>query len=369
MRHVHQLRQTYGPDQPHPVFRELHLDNAGEQRDDCTEFQNAMLNMSGGAVALDYGDPSRKNSTAAPERHVQVHEMGTKAILLQNNLPAEDWPYAEHNAMWLRNRYPLARNIKSRDGDAIRPLEQISNGRYSRRMCNHDLKHFVAFGTPCLISTPDVKGSNIENASRQRWGIAHSMVRGLPRFKDPWTNSLFRSKDFTIVPLSKGQNYREFFNLPQNGPKVTTETIPKNVTTTTNDQDFIEDIITESPTSMEPESDEEIKNNPPENTDFDSEIKKLHTNPKEFIGRPVFRHWIQDEIDYGVCKGIVTDYDEDNAGPDDLPWGIQWMDEEFTNFGIDPAPQRVRKRKGETDEEVAALRAKVSTRSTATYGT
>ena len=54
-----------------------------------------------------------KEQYCSPERHVQVHEMGTKAILLQNNLPAEDWPHAEHNAMWLRNRYPLGRNIKA----------------------------------------------------------------------------------------------------------------------------------------------------------------------------------------------------------------------------------------------------------------
>ena len=67
----------------------------------------------------------RERTVLQPLKGTQVHEMGTKAILLQNNLPAEDWPHAEHNAMWLRNRYPLGRNIKSRDGDAIRPLVQI----------------------------------------------------------------------------------------------------------------------------------------------------------------------------------------------------------------------------------------------------
>ena len=78
------------------------------------------------------------------------------------------------------------------------------------------------------------------------------------------------------------------------------------------------------------ESDEEIKNNS-SNTDLSQKSRN----------NTILRNSLADHVssldtgrnDYGVCKGIVTDYDEDNAGPDDLPWGIQWMDEEFTNFG------------------------------------
>ena len=81
-------------------------------------------------------------------------------------------------------------------------------------------------------------------------------------------------KDFTIVPLSKGQ-------LPRILQSTTkwTQSDDRNDTQErhhdNNDQDFIED-INRVPTSMEPESDEEIKNNLPEHTDFESEIKKLH---------------------------------------------------------------------------------------------
>ena len=61
------------------------------------------------------------------------------------------------------------------------------------------------------------------------------MIR-LTSIQRPVDEFTVQVKDFTIVPLSKGQNYREFFNLPQNGPKVMIETIPKNVTMK-NDQD------------------------------------------------------------------------------------------------------------------------------------
>jgi hypothetical protein len=58
--HIEALRAEYGPDWTHMICRELLLDNAGEQRDDCKSFNQHMNGLKDGACLRKYSDPSRE---------------------------------------------------------------------------------------------------------------------------------------------------------------------------------------------------------------------------------------------------------------------------------------------------------------------
>eukprot|EP01043_Picozoa_sp_COSAG02_P038160 COSAG02_NODE_2923_length_7743_cov_6.813448_3_plen_92_part_00 len=67
----------------------------------------------------------------------------------------------------------MTKNIVSRDQDAIRPLEEISNGKISRTECDKRVAAHTVPGTPCLVQLPHgPKASSITNYSRSRNGIA-----------------------------------------------------------------------------------------------------------------------------------------------------------------------------------------------------
>jgi hypothetical protein len=77
------------------ICRELLLDNAGEQRDDCKSFNQHMNGLKDGACLRKYSDPSRETTKATQEAAVKFFEITLKKLLLQGNLPIEDWPNAE----------------------------------------------------------------------------------------------------------------------------------------------------------------------------------------------------------------------------------------------------------------------------------
>eukprot|EP01047_Picozoa_sp_COSAG01_P013903 COSAG01_NODE_665_length_14398_cov_91.714595_4_plen_231_part_00 len=149
-----------------------------------------------------YSDPTREKSKSAAELAVKALELRMKGIMLESSLPVTFWKLAYDEAIEISNMYPITKNITSRDGDAIRPLEEISNGRVSRQFINKMLKYFVLLGTPARISTNKIKGSDVQNSARERWGIAWGRVNDVPLWLDPFQPGVtFRSKDYIIHQL------------------------------------------------------------------------------------------------------------------------------------------------------------------------
>ena len=208
------IRKKYGPDHAHLLFRTLLLDSAGEQT--CPKFKAAMLNMQGGECHPIYNDPSREQSKSEAELAVKALELRCKRIMLEMNLPITWWRKAYDYAILIANLYPLSRNVKSRDGDTIRPLEELSAGRLSRRYLNKILRYFCLIGSVARISDNSIIGSDIKHAARYRWGIAWNMIGDVPVWMDPFKwGTTFCSKDYTVHDLKVGENCFDFFGLKQ----------------------------------------------------------------------------------------------------------------------------------------------------------
>jgi hypothetical protein len=175
------------------------MDNAGEQQDNHKPFQQMLVDLEGGTCTPIYSDPSREVSKHLAETAVKALCMRMKAILVEQSLPITLWVRAYQEAIYLANRYPLGRNLTSRDGDAVRPLEEMSSGRISRKELSKQLSNFVLFGTPAKVSMSKVRGADLINADRTRLCIAWGRVGDLLQWKDPWTGDIFRSKDYGSV--------------------------------------------------------------------------------------------------------------------------------------------------------------------------
>jgi hypothetical protein len=213
------IRKKYGPDHAHLLFRTLLLDSAGEQK--CPKFKTAMLNMQGGECHPIYNDPSREQSKSEAELAVKALELRCKRIMLEMNLPITWWRKAYDYAILIANLYPLSRNVKSRDGDTIRPLEELSAGRLSRRYLNKILRYFCLIGSVARISDNSIIGSDIKHAARYRWGIAWNMIGDVPVWMDPFKwGTTFCSKDYTVHDLKVGENCFDFFGLKQPALKI-----------------------------------------------------------------------------------------------------------------------------------------------------
>lgn len=60
------------------------------------------------------------------------------------------------------------------------------------------------------------------NAAREKLGVFMKMRGGMPYFRLPQAGNCWaHTKDFKVMPLSRGVCYRDFFDLPQTAPKVT----------------------------------------------------------------------------------------------------------------------------------------------------
>ena len=120
---VKTIRSKYGADHDYQLFQSILVDPAGEQREDFPKFI-AACDMLG--VRPIYGDPTRKSSMALAEIRVQIHALGMKRIMLSNSLLLEHWPLASKQHIWLWQRYPRGKDIRSSDGDAARFSNAIS---------------------------------------------------------------------------------------------------------------------------------------------------------------------------------------------------------------------------------------------------
>ena len=193
---VERLRERFAGCQPHEIFKELLVDAAGEHISE--EFKDKCVEL-----GIVHKLPStRKQSMGLAEITMKKSEMNMKTMMLEVNALVQDWEDHYLNHIFLENRLPKMKDVKSSDGDAPTPLETASGGRFSRRLCYKELKSFVTAGKLCDVKTPDVKGSNIDKCARSRLCVAlRAQSGGVTRFMDVKTKAHFRSNDFTIIDL------------------------------------------------------------------------------------------------------------------------------------------------------------------------
>ena len=193
---VERLRERFAGCQPHEIFKELLVDAAGEHISE--EFKDKCVEL-----GIVHKLPStRKQSMGLAEITMKKSEINMKTMMLEVNALVQDWEDHYLNHIFLENRLPKMKDVKSSDGDAPTPLETASGGRFSRRLCYKELKSFVTAGKLCDVKTPDVKGSNIDKCARSRLCVAlRAQSGGVTRFMDVKTKAHFRSNDFTIIDL------------------------------------------------------------------------------------------------------------------------------------------------------------------------
>jgi hypothetical protein len=221
-------------------------------------------------------------------------------------------------------------------------------------MLSKELSNFALFGTPAKVSMSKVRGADLMNADRTRLCIAWGRVGDLPQWKDPWTGDIFRSKDYELYTLSKGQNFYDFFHLKQPSPKV----VLRDPMVNPRDKSLVPTVSVEHLSSQrigqgsqipsvthsdllgahssgQPNDDDApmISQTPKAAADITlAEIDNLTSDPSSFIGETCFKRWIIGGVDKGVCKGEVAAYDDTRTGPKDRPWAIAWDDGGKSNF-------------------------------------
>jgi hypothetical protein len=173
---------------------------------------------------------------------------------------------------------------------------------------------------PTTVSTNKIKGSDVQNSARERWGIAWGRVNDVPLWLDPFQPGVtFRSKDYIIHQLKPGESYFDFFNLPIPAPKVMIH-VPG-----------VE--LTPSTIAVDDSTPAQVAPTEPQVTFADIEI--LQTDPESMVGRTVIKSWIVGNTDHGVCKGTVVAYRVENNHVGGRPWAIDWDDGSKSSFNAD----------------------------------
>ena len=192
----------------HTMVGEVHTDFDGVFREDNKEF----MKMVGGlGIKFSYLPPEHHEGPG--ERQVGVMEETTKALLMERNLPAKHWGECVKAAEFLLNRYALSHDSLSSDGDAPRPLERLTGGRYSRRRIDKELGYYLGPGTLALVHDNRVKGSNV--GAKTRFGAACGMEGDVVLFKCPYNKRTFRSKSYTVIQLPNYINFYQFLSITQ----------------------------------------------------------------------------------------------------------------------------------------------------------
>jgi hypothetical protein len=187
----------------------LRCDPAGEQRDDNDEWMSMCKEL---GIEVIYGDPTDKRSDGFEENAVKMIELSAKALMSENPVPTNWWELAADQGAELRNHVPASRNIKTDDGDAACPLEELSKNQISRRACHNYIAHFVPVGTAAHVTQPvnATRGSDNTTISRHKPGILYKMHGIMPIWKSPITQGLFRSKSFLTYKTARGQSAWNF---------------------------------------------------------------------------------------------------------------------------------------------------------------
>jgi hypothetical protein len=191
----------------HTIVGELHCDFDGVFRDDAKKF-NAIVKELG----IDVTYVPVEHHEGGGERAMGILEETVKGLLMERNLPPDWWGDCSLAAEFLLNRFALTRDTKSSDGDAARPIENMTDGHYSRRRVDRELSYYLGPGTLAMVYDVKVKGSDV--AAKVRFGVACGMVSDIVLFKCPYTQARFRSKSYTVIQLPSSISYTQFLNLP-----------------------------------------------------------------------------------------------------------------------------------------------------------
>ena len=199
------------------LVSELRCDPAGEQRDDNKVWIDMCKRMS---VRVIWSDPTDKRSDGFAEQAVKMIELTGKSIMAANATPSNWWEPCYSQGAEIRNHVPLTKNVVSGDGDSITPIEELSWGRVSRRMCHRYMNHLVTCGTPCHVSQkPEATaGSDNTTLARHKPGIAYEMIGDMPSFKSPVSGSIFRSKSYVAYDAPRGISAYEFLGYDNPSP-------------------------------------------------------------------------------------------------------------------------------------------------------
>ena len=90
------------------------------------------------------------------ERPIGIIEAHINATLMSHNLPQGWWQRTGMMVTYFLNRFPCESG--SIDGDWASPIEILSNGRYSRRQVEKELKYAGPPGMLALVHDIRVKG-------------------------------------------------------------------------------------------------------------------------------------------------------------------------------------------------------------------
>ena len=198
-------------DLPYPIVTIISTDNAGEWGYENKRWQEMATRA---RVKMRYGCPDRKEEVARGERAVGLFEVLLKASLMERNLPPSWWQRVSLDVCFTWNRFAKISYHPAIpiDGDRPRPIEVLTRGFISRRLCDKQLAEFVPCGTPALVHDPDVKGSALK--PKTRWAVAIGMYGDQPIWLDPLLQSKFRSKSYVAYMMQSGYNYTHFLTLP-----------------------------------------------------------------------------------------------------------------------------------------------------------
>ena len=191
----------------HTIVGEILCDFDGVFREDSVAFQKLIKKL---GIDVTYVPPEHHEGPG--ERAMGILEETTKACLMERNLEPSWWGECTLAAEFLLNRFALTRDTKSSDGDAVRPVEKLTDGHYPRRRIDKELSYYIGPGTLALVYDNRVKGSDV--SAKVRFGVAIGMVSDIVLFKCPYTNSKFRSKSYTVVELPNSVSYTQFLNMP-----------------------------------------------------------------------------------------------------------------------------------------------------------
>lgn len=199
------------------LVSELRCDPAGEQRNDNREWIKMCKEME---VRTEWSDPTDKRSDGFAEQAIKMIELSGKSIMASNATPSNWWEPCYSQGAEIRNHVPMTKNVVSGDGDAITPIEELSWGRVSRRMCHRYMNHLVTCGTPCHVSQKPEATAGSDNTvlARHKPGIAYEMIGDMPSFKSPASGAIFRSKSYVAYDAPRGVSGYEFLGYENPSP-------------------------------------------------------------------------------------------------------------------------------------------------------
>ena len=204
----------------YPIIQRLRHDQAGEY---TGAKWNAVCKRLG--IHSEITPAEDKRGSAHAEAAVKHIEIMMKSIMLQTLLPPTFWEEAAEQANFLRRHLPLNRNIISKDGDTMKPEEEITCGLVSRTACARLLAEVVPVGSPCLVYTDKIRGSNLRE-NKATWMMALGIYRGMNRFLNIVTGVTKYSKSFMVMQLPDNQNCYDLLRRtspPRNNQNLTIE--------------------------------------------------------------------------------------------------------------------------------------------------